>query len=398
LIRWQLPAYSPLALGRILSAALDAAIGAEGPLERLAEHLQSEFRAERAILTGSGTHALQLALSGARARAPGRPVALPAYTCFDVATAALAGDVPAVFYDVEPTTLAPDLGTVRSCLDAGASTVVANSLYGFPLDWGALQELCVQRGALLIEDAAQGNGSAWQGQGWGRFGDLTVLSFGRGKGWTGGVGGALLVRREEDLPPAAIPLPDAASTGMGAKAFALSLAQWGLGRPLLFGVPQTLPGLGLGETTLHLPTPASGMPAFAASCVLRHEALALGRGPDRRSQARRWDEALQGVSGVSPCRPLAEEDCGYLRYPVRASASVARALDSPAARRGGVARGYPRALPDLPELEALGGGPDVHAPGARELARALRTLPVHSIVKEVDRRRVLAMLARPVTR
>lgn len=398
MIRWQLPAYSPLALGRILSAALDAARGSEGPLQRLAERLQSEFQADGAILTDSGTHALQLALSGARARVPGRPVALPAYTCFDVATAALAGDVPLLFYDVEPATLAPDLDTVRSCLDAGASTVVANSLYGFPLDWYALRELCDHRGAMLIEDAAQGNGSAWQGRGWGRFGDLTILSFGRGKGWTGGMGGALLVRPGGDVPPTAITPPEAAPTGMGAKALALSLAQWGLGRPLLFGVPQTLPGLGLGETTLHLPTPASGMPAFSASCVLRHEALALGRGPDRRSQARRWEEALQDVSGLTPCRPLAEEDCGYLRYPVRASASVAEALDSPAARRGGAARGYPTALPDLPELAALGGGPDVHAPGARELAKALRTLPVHSIVKDVDRRRVLGVLARPATR
>lgn len=398
MIRWQLPAYSPLALGRILSAGFDAVTGSEAPLEHLAERLQVEFQADRAILTDSGTHALQLALSGARSRAPGRPVALPAYTCFDVATAALAADVPVVFYDVEPTTLAPDLDAVRSCLDAGAATVMANSLYGFPLNWDVLRELCVQRGAVLIEDAAQGNGSAWQGRGWGRFGDLTVLSFGRGKGWTGGMGGALLVRGGEDGSPAKIAPPGAASVGLGAKALALSLAQWGLGRPLLFGLPQALPGLGLGETKLHLPTPATGMPSFAAACVLRHETMSLGRGPDRRSQARRWEKAVGGVSGLTPCRPLTEEDCGYLRYPVRSSASAARALDSPEARRGGAARGYPTALPDLPELKALGGGAEVHAPGARELATTLRTLPVHSIVNEVDRRRVLGALARPVTR
>src|SRR5690606_9592300 len=90
--------------------------------------------------------------------------------------------------------LTPDGPSLRAALARRPAAVVAGSLYGFPLDWDGLRDACDDADALLIEDSAQGLGSGWKGRPGGSLGDLTVLSFGRGKGWSAGGGGALLAR------------------------------------------------------------------------------------------------------------------------------------------------------------------------------------------------------------
>ena len=65
-------------------------------------------------------------------------------------------------------------------------------LYGVPADPEPVRAALAGAGAVLIEDAAQGAGASLRGRPLGGFGDLSVLSFGRGKGNTAGRGGALL--------------------------------------------------------------------------------------------------------------------------------------------------------------------------------------------------------------
>src|SRR3989449_6070319 len=100
-------------------------------------------------------------------------------------------------------------------------------------------------GAAVIEDAAQGFGASWRGRPLGSLGAVSVLSFGRGKGWTGGRGGALLARGRA---------PPTAANGNGAglwregEGLVLAAAQGGFARPPPHGPPAPLPWLGLGET------------------------------------------------------------------------------------------------------------------------------------------------------
>ena len=63
----------------------------------------------------------------------------------------------------------------------------------------AIAEIAERHGLAVVEDAAQGLGATWRGRPLGSFGDVSVLSFGRGKGWTGGVGGALLAEAVEHV-------------------------------------------------------------------------------------------------------------------------------------------------------------------------------------------------------
>ncbi|HEX8361985.1 MAG TPA: DegT/DnrJ/EryC1/StrS family aminotransferase, partial [Longimicrobium sp.] len=182
-VRHQLAAYSPLTAGAAGAALWDAARHPD-PRTALARRLRERFGARHVALCASGTHALQCAL----ARAGGAPVALPAYACYDLATAAVGAGVCVALYDVDPASLAPDPASLERVLAAGARLVVVAPLYGIPVDWPALERLATVYGARLIEDAAQGHGASLGGRALGSLGEMSVLSFGRGKGWTGGGG------------------------------------------------------------------------------------------------------------------------------------------------------------------------------------------------------------------
>lgn len=389
----QLPTYSPLTL-RGLSTAAWSVLRSSRPSNALERALASRFDASAVRLVGSGTQALQLALRLARLTADA-PVALPAYTCYDVASAAVGADSSVLFYDFEPRTLHPDLDSLRSVLARGARTVVAAYLYGFPIDWSAIRAACDERGALLIEDAAQGIGAEWDGSAAGLHGDVTVLSFGRGKGWTGGSGGALLVRRDEVgerlFALAVRPAPKLT----GVRTAVSVAAQWILGRPSLYALPHMVPGLHLGETVYKEPEPPTGIDQMAAAVVLAHQELALSEVAVRRRHATALSDGYRErpTRGVTLCAPISGGACGYLRLPVLVASSALVGGLSRRLRRHGVERGYPMILPRVtpPAVVAEAAG---SLPGASTLAQSLVTIPTHSLVTPGALRALPELLAR----
>jgi dTDP-4-amino-4,6-dideoxygalactose transaminase len=400
-IRCQLPAYSPLSPGKLVGAALSATRPAASR-ERLADLLAGRFGADQVVLTASGTHALQTALALAGSTAPwaGRPVALPGYTCYDVATAAVGADASVYFYDIDPASLSPDADSVLRALEEGAGVLVANSLYGFPLDWRWLRHACEAAGTLLVEDSAQGLGSGWEGREGGSFGDLTVMSFGRGKGWTGGGGGALLLRRRfleaagPNAPSGALPAPRAFG---GARAFGVSMAQWVLGRPSLFRIPSSLPMLALGETHYKEPSPPTAMGAFAAAAAAAHAKAARAEIGARRAGAAALLRVLttRDLTGsVDLPRPLESGECGWLRLPMMTADSGMRDALVSSGHRLGFAGGYPRTLAELPAMAGRFRPVEpASLAGARALSTRLLTLPTHSFVSERDRALMLSYLS-----
>ena len=71
--------------------------------------------------------------------------------------------------------------------------VVLVHLYGTPAKVEEIKKICVQHGALLIEDAAESLGAQVSGRQTGSFGDYGVISFNGNKIITGSSGGMLLV-------------------------------------------------------------------------------------------------------------------------------------------------------------------------------------------------------------
>ena len=387
----QLPVYSPLTAGAVLRSLF----ASDGSTDRLRTRLAERFGVdpESVVLTGSGTQALGLAI-GLTCRGGGLgTVALPAYTCWDVGTAAQSAGVTASYFDLNPNDLSPDLASLEAVLRSGVDAAVVSPVYGYPVNWDEIHELTKAYGCPLIEDAAQGHGTFLQDRPVGSFGDLSMVSFGRGKGWTGGGGGALLVRTEAfDPHDRVVAMPRRrirATIRWAGMAFAQAL----LGRPTLYGVPSSLPTLGLGETVYHPPGEAMTMLPGTAALALHMESRADEEVEIRRRWARELWERLDAVSHIRIIRP-ALSGGGFLRLAIRipdVSPGSERSM-----RPLGIERGYPLALPDVPELRKTSSAPipqNAGFPGARSLARELYTLPTHSHLRAPDVDRIVAALS-----
>jgi dTDP-4-amino-4,6-dideoxygalactose transaminase len=383
MIRHQLPVYSPVSLASIAGAALSRYRDEGGARARLSELLLREYAADDVALCGSGTQALQLALETALAQGgKDAVVALPAFSCFDVASAAVGAGCRVTFYDLEPATLAPDQDSLERAFREGARVAVIAVLYGVPVPWDELEACAARHGALLIEDAAQGHGASWRGRRLGSLGRISVLSFGRGKGWTGGGGGALLLRGGIARPERAL---EPAGAAAGAKVVVASGVQWALGRPSLYGLPRMMPGLRLGETVYHPPVAPREMPERSAALLLATREAAEVEAAARRATAGSLLARLADPSLVRPVNPAPADTPGYLRLPVRIAGGIKGVSSRAPGLRAGIGASYPSSLDRLAPLqERRAGAADMIFPGAQELVDDLLTLPTHSRLTSAD--------------
>jgi len=392
-LRRQLPVYSPLPFGAAWRAAGQSLGLQPDPRPRVAGLLRALYRADEALLLGSGTQALQLAIRRAVSIVGERcAVALPAFSCFDVATAAVGAGVRVALYDVDPSTLAPDLDSLTGTLAEGAQIVVVAPLYGIPVDWDAIEQCVGAFGAVAIEDAGQGHGAAWRGRPLGSLGRLSVLSFGRGKGWTAGKGGALLLRGEpaDGCGAAVRPVHLAGElTVLGS-----AVAQAALGRPETYGVPAAIPWLHLGETRYHEPVAPRRMSRTAAGLLERTLPLATREIQARRTNAAALLASIPPGPRVQTVSTELGRTAGFLRLPVRLARGLGGFRDPELALRLGTAPSYPTTLGALAPVRGRLTRRDARWPGAEALVRELVTLPTHSLVSAAEREAIVRLLER----
>jgi len=395
-LRRQLPVYSPLS-GTAIRRALISGLrpGVDGQAD-FRSTLERDYSADQALLFATGTQALQVALQIAMGQVRDARVALPAFTCFDVASAAVGASARISCYDVQPDTLGPDLESLRRVLERGIRIAVISPLYGFPVDWDAVADLLAQYGALAVEDAAQGDHAEWRGQPLGSLGPVSVLSFGRGKGWTGGSGGALLLR---DQPPwrglrETLRGMSGGHAGRAAEVRVLSAlaAQWALGRPACYAIPLAIPWLQLSETVYRDPVSPRPMTRAASACLATLRLASAREGVTRRATAETILAAVGAQSPVQAIRPPPGATPGYLRLPLRLSHGLA-GFDNPAATtRLGVAASYPSVLAAIPQVRAWLDDAAPDWPGGEELVRTLCTVPTHSLVTGEERSELIQHL------
>lgn len=384
--RRQLPVYSPLPA----TALLEGARAAAGPARRqsarqqLIRLLRARYAPLAVLLSDSGTTALTAALIGILRNRPGFAIALPAFGCYDLATAARGADALVFLYDVDPHTLAPDLESLGAVLRYGVAAVVVVHPYGYPLDLGEVKRLAAQTGAVVVEDAAQAAGARLDGRPAGGMGSLVVLSFGRGKGLTGGGGGALLAHDAAGARVLERARRLLRKPHQGWSDMAALVAQWSLARPNVYALPAAFPFLRLGDTVYREPRPLREPTATACAVVTATWASAEREVEVRRRHAERLLSELWGVQGFETIGAASHAQPGYLRLPFLASPSVRRAVSSGTARRQGVMPGYPKALCDLEEFFPRCLNRDAPFRGSRHLAAQLCTLPTHSQLDDRD--------------
>ena len=382
------PVLSPVSPGALLGG-LAAACRLRAPdRDRIVSALRRRHDAANVVLTDSGTSALILALQATVP--PGGTVAYPGYGCIDMTTAALGAGVRVRLYDLDPATLSPDLDSVREAIGRGVDAIVVSHLFGYPADVSGVQRLAAEHGIPVIEDAAQGAGGTLNGKRLGNLADISILSFGRGKGTTSGSGGAVLVRTPAlDEWACRIHINLGAGSAGGKEVVTLA-AQWVFAHPLLYRLPASVPALRLGEMVFHAPKEPRAMTATAAMLLPAAMNLDEEEIRDRRRRANDILARTRTSSRMSPVSTIAGGESGYLRLAMLDAIGSAVPLPDL-----GAARGYPLTLEQHVQLQPMLAANERAGRGAAQLRDRLFTLPTHARVSPADLSRLAEWLNPP---
>lgn len=172
-------------------------LAGDGPFTRRCSGLlESLLGAEKALLTPSGTHALEMCALLLEI-GPGDEFVVPSFAFVTTANAfALRGGRP-TFADVRPDTLNLDETRLREKITPRTKAIVALHYAGVGCEMDAIEEVSRETGIPLVEDNAHGLFGTYRERFLGTFGCLAVQSFHETKNFTCGEGGALLINQPE---------------------------------------------------------------------------------------------------------------------------------------------------------------------------------------------------------
>lgn len=170
-----------------------------GPNVEGFEHEAAEYLGvKHAIGVANGTDALVLVLR-AMGIGAGDEVICPAYTFYATnESVAMVGATP-VFADVDDQTYTLDLDHVRTLISGRTKAIMPVHLFGQAADMDPLREIAQEHGLKLIEDAAQGWGSRYNGTKVGALGDAATFSFFPTKNLPCFGDGGLVATNDDDL-------------------------------------------------------------------------------------------------------------------------------------------------------------------------------------------------------
>ena len=163
----------------------------QGPKVREFEEKWSAFTgAKHSIAVTSCTTGLHLSLAALDIQ-PGDEVIVPAFTWIATANVVehLGGKV--VFCDIDPETFNLDVSQLEAIITSRTKAVLPVHLFGLAADMDAINKIAKKHRLSVVEDAACGFGSRYQGKHVGTLGDTASFSFHPRKAITTGEGGMI---------------------------------------------------------------------------------------------------------------------------------------------------------------------------------------------------------------
>jgi dTDP-4-amino-4,6-dideoxygalactose transaminase len=191
-IPFTLPYLAGTELGYVRQAVEEGLASGGAFTDRCEGWLAETTGAERALLSHSGTGALEAAMMLA-GLGPGDEAIMPSFAYPTMATAVVRQGATPVFVDIEPGTLNIDPGEVKAAVGPRTRVVVAVHYGGVGCEMDELLEIARSATLVLIEDAAHCLLATYRDRPLGGIGDLGTFSFHHTKNLTSGEGGALLV-------------------------------------------------------------------------------------------------------------------------------------------------------------------------------------------------------------
>lgn len=163
--------------------------------ERVSALIENCFGARKALMTTSGTHALEMAaiLTGLE---PDDEVIMPSFTFSSTANAVLLCGAKPVFAEVKAEDLNVDPDDIERKITAKTKAIIPVHYAGVACDMDRIKAIGLSHDLKIIEDAAQGVNAKYRGQFLGTIADLGCYSFHGTKNYICGEGGALLVNEE----------------------------------------------------------------------------------------------------------------------------------------------------------------------------------------------------------
>ena len=147
---------------------------------RFEQEFAEYCEARHCVGMASGTAALHLALEALEV-GPGDEVIVPANTFIATVLPVLKLGATPIFVDCDDATATIDVRQAAAAITERTKALIAVHLYGQPADMAALEELCADRGVVLVEDACQAHGARHRGRRVGALGRVAAFSFYPGK-------------------------------------------------------------------------------------------------------------------------------------------------------------------------------------------------------------------------
>jgi dTDP-4-amino-4,6-dideoxygalactose transaminase len=168
-------------------------VSGDGPFtKRCGSKLEQWLGAQKALLTTSCTHALEMAALLLDLQ-PGDEVIVPSFTFVSTVNAfVLRGAVP-IFCDIRPDTLNMDERLLEGLTTTRTKAVIPVHYAGVGCEMDEIVGLTSKRGIAVIEDNAHGLLGKYRGRYLGTFGCMAAQSFHETKNFSCGEGGAILL-------------------------------------------------------------------------------------------------------------------------------------------------------------------------------------------------------------
>lgn len=194
MINFNEPPYLGIEIDYVKRAVENKKLCGDGPFtKKCHEWLEEHFGTQKALLTTSGTTALEMAALLCDLK-PGDEVIMPSYTFSSTATAFVLAGAKLVFVDVRPDTMNIDEKKIEAAITSRTKVIVPVHYAGVACAMDEIMDIARRYGLLVVEDAAQGVMSTYKGKALGTIGDFGCFSFHETKNYSMGEGGALLIK------------------------------------------------------------------------------------------------------------------------------------------------------------------------------------------------------------
>ncbi len=195
--RYSIPFNRPCLTGNEQSYAVEVLRGGHlsgdgGFTRRCHALLEETLGVRKALLTTSGTHALEMAALLLELQ-PGDEIIVPSFTFTSTANAFVLHGGRPVFADIRADTLNIDEALLEPLITARTKGIVVVHYAGVGCEMEAISQIAARHRIPVIEDNAHGLFARYRGRYLGTFGITAALSFHETKNFSCGEGGALLI-------------------------------------------------------------------------------------------------------------------------------------------------------------------------------------------------------------